>query len=76
MFEKMLLLLKNIEDDNLNLLTVTGNDRQSRTAQNFFNKNRQFDVSSVPLHQYIQPTSIKQKAGMNDIIDFKMIERN
>lgn len=44
-FEKMLQFLANVENDNMPLLINSGQDRQSRTAQNFFNKNRNFDVN-------------------------------
>ena len=43
-FEAIFSLLQNIENDNIPLLIGSGQDRQSRTAQNFFNKNRNFDV--------------------------------
>ena len=38
--ERVLSLLNNVENDNIPLLVPSGHDRQSRTAQNFFNKNR------------------------------------
>lgn len=44
-FERIFTLLANIENDNVPLLISSGQDRQSRTAQNFFNKNRTFDVA-------------------------------
>ena len=43
--ERIFSFLHNVENDNIPLLLSSGQDRQSRTAQNFFNKNRQFDVS-------------------------------
>jgi len=51
-FERIYSFLHNIENDNIPLLLSSGQDRQSRTAQNFFNKNRQFDVAQAPLFQY------------------------
>jgi hypothetical protein len=36
--EKLLGLLSRIENDNIPLLTATSVDRQTRTAQNFYNK--------------------------------------
>ena len=44
MFEQIFNILQNIENDNITMLLSSGQERQSRTAQNFFNKNKQFDV--------------------------------
>ena len=49
LLERLFSLLRNIENDNLPLLIPCAHDRQSRTAQNFFNKNRAFDVTQAPL---------------------------
>ena len=46
------------------------------STQNFFNKNRAYDVSQAPLYQYTQSKINKVKGGVNDTIDFKIIERN
>ena len=53
LMERIFTMLSNIENDNVSLLVPSGHDRQSRTAQNFFNKNRQFDVNQAPIYQYI-----------------------
>lgn len=73
--ERLLTLLRNVENDGIALVVPSAHDRQSRTAQNFFNKNRTFDVAQAPLHNYIQ-TNVKSKGGINENVDFKGIERS
>jgi hypothetical protein len=72
-FELIFQLLHNIEQDNLPLVISLGQDRQSRTAQNFFNKNKQFEVMNAPIQGYINTNPNKGKNALNEIVEFKAI---
>lgn len=73
-FDRLFTLLRNIENDGIPLVVPSAHDRQSRTAQNFFNKNRTFDAAQAPLFQYVQMS--KSKGGINENVDFKGIDRS
>jgi hypothetical protein len=57
----------------LPLVISLGQDRQSRTAQNFFNKNKNFEVQNANVHNYINNSPHKGKNSPNEIIEFKVI---
>ena len=72
-FIKIFDTLRNIEND-FPLLISSGNDRQSRTQQNFFNKgNKNFENSVTNLSQYLYTAPVQT---FNQLIHIKPITKS